>query len=409
MTEFITVLPPGEALQRLLEHLPGPLPPESVPTADGLGRVLARGIDSPANLPAFPRSTMDGYAVRAQDTFGATPSLPTYLNVAGEIHMGSVPTISLQPAQTMLIHTGGMIPENADAVVMVENTQPSRENEIEIFKAAAVGENILKVGEDVASGTEVLPSGLRLRPQDLGALMALGITEVEVIRMPRVAMIATGDEVMPPNAQTSPGQVRDINSYTLSALVETAGGVPVRYGIVPDNLASQKDAAEKALTDCDVVAISAGSSASVRDITAKVLHSLGDPGVLIHGVAVKPGKPTILAVANEKAAFGLPGNPVSAIVIARILLLPTLYYLQGTHAPEARIITAKLTRNIASNAGREDHVPVRILHNDGVTLAEPVFGKSNLIFTLVRSDGSVTVPLNSNGLGQGEIVDVELY
>ncbi len=409
MTEFITVLPPGEALQRLMEQLPGPLPSERVPTADGLGRVLARSIHSPTNLPAFPRSTMDGYAVRAQDTFGATPSLPTYLKVAGEIHMGSTPTISLQPAQTMLIHTGGMIPENADAVVMVENTQPSRENEVEVFKAAAVGENILKVGEDVVSGTEVLPSGLRLRPQDLGALMALGITQVEVIRRPKVAMIATGDEVIPPEAQTSPGQVRDINSYTLSGLVETAGGVPVRYGIVPDDLAHQKDAAEKALRECDVVVISAGSSASVRDITAKVLHSLGNPGVLIHGIAIKPGKPTIIAVANGKAAFGLPGNPVSAIVTARILLLPTIHYLQGTHKAKPRTVTAKLTRNIASNAGREDYVPVRVFHNDGVTLAEPIFGKSNLIFTLVRSDGSVTVPLNSNGLGKGETVDVELY
>ncbi len=409
MTEFFTLLPPAEALQRLLERLPGTLPPESVPTAAALGRVLAAGIDSPADLPAFPRSSMDGYAVRARDTFGATPSLPTYLKVAGEIRMGSVPAISLQPAHATLIHTGGMLPENADAVVKVENTQPSRENEIEILKAAAVGENVLKVGEDVTRGTEILPSGLRLRPQDLGALMALGITHIEVARRPSVALIATGDEVMPPEAATGPGQVRDINSYTLSGLVASVGGLPKRYGIVPDDLASLKNTAEKALRECDVLAISAGSSASVRDITEQVLHSLGAPGVLLHGVAVKPGKPTILAVANGKPAFGLPGNPVSAMVIARILLLPTLHFLQGTLAGDGTMVSARLTRNVASTAGREDHVPVRILHRDGETLAEPVFGKSNLIFTLVRSDGSVTVPLNSNGLSQGEIVDVRLY
>ncbi len=408
MTEFFTVLPPAEALQSLLDQLPGPLPHESIRTADALNRVLATRLDSPADLPAFARSTMDGYAVRAQDTYGATPSLPTYLTIVGEIAMGTEPAISLKRAQATLIHTGGMLPKNSDAIVMIENTQPSRENEIEILKAAAVGENVLKVGEDVAHGSEVLPSGFRLRPQDLGALMALGISQVKVARTPRVALIATGDEVVPPDAPTNPGQVRDINSYTLSGQIERVGGAAVRYGIVPDDLPRLKDAATKALRECDVVAISAGSSTSVRDITEQVLNSLGDPGVLLHGVAVRPGKPTILAVANGKPAFGLPGNPVSAMVIARLLLLPTLQFLQGALTPDAIIVSARLTRNVASSAGREDHVPVRIHRQGRETLAEPVFGKSNLIFTLVRSNGSVTVPLNSNGLSEGEIVDVQL-
>jgi molybdopterin molybdotransferase len=352
---------------------------------------------------------MDGYAVRAQDTFGATPSLPTYLRVAGEISMGSAPAKRLEPVHAMLIHTGGMLPENADAVVMVENTQPSIRDEIEIFKAAAVGENVLKVGEDVAQNGEVMQPGLRLRPQDLGALVALGITQIEVTRAPRVALIATGDEVLPPQATISPGQVRDINSYTLSGLVESVGGVPVRYGIIADDHHSLKAAAESALRKCDVLTISAGSSTSVRDITERVLHSLGEPGVLLHGIAMKPGKPTILAVSNGKPALGLPGNPVSAMVVARILLLPILHFLQGTHPPTANIVAAQLTRNITSTSGREDHIPVRLLSNEGKTYAEPIFGKSNLIFTLVRSDGSVTVPLNSNGLSQGETVNVLLY
>jgi len=409
MTEFFTLLPPAEALKCLLDELPGPLPSKSVPTSGALGRVLATRIHAPSDLPAFARSTMDGYAVRAQDTFGATPNLPTYLKVAGEVTMGSAPDISLNTAEATLIHTGGMLPENADAIVMVENTQLSRLNEIEVLRAAAVGENVLQVGEDVAYGDEVLASGARLRPQDLGALMALGITKVDVAQIPSVALIATGDEVIPPDASIIPGQVRDINSYALSGIVENAGGRPQRYGIIPDDINILKDIAAKALRKCDVLVITAGSSASIRDITKQVLDSLGHPGVLLHGVAVKPGKPTIIAVANGKPAIGLPGNPVSAMVIARLLLIPLVHHLLGYRTPEAPTVTAQLTRNIASSAGREDFIPVRILRESGGTLADPVFGKSNLIFTLVQSHGSVIVPLNSNGLSRGETVEVHLH
>ena len=409
MAEFFTLLPPGNALHSLLSHLPGPLPGEVVSTENSLDRVLTSTIYSPANLPSFPRSTMDGYAVRASDTFGATPNLPSYLAIVGEITMGSEASITLNNAQSALIHTGGMLPDNADAVVMIENTQPSKEDEIEILKAVAVGENVLNVGEDVIKDAEILLQGLRLRPQDIVALMALGITQISVTRRPSVAIISTGDEIVPPDSPLQSAQVRDVNSYTLSALITKAGGIPKRYGIISDKIDTLTETAKIALQECDSLIISAGSSASVRDITAEVLDNLGDPGIFLHGIAVKPGKPTILGACNGKPVFGLPGNPVSAINAANLLVRPTLHYLQGYEPPPPPLVNARLSRNIASVAGREDYIPVKLTHKDDTTIATPVFGKSNLIFTLVRSDGMVTVPLNSTGLNVGEDVTVELY
>jgi molybdopterin molybdotransferase len=410
MTEFFTLVSPTQALQTLIDQLNGALKSETISSIEALNRILAASITSPSNLPAFPRSTMDGYAVRAEDTYGATSNIPAYLSVVDEIQMGTVPSFKLEPAQAALIHTGGMLPENADAVIMIENTQTSRNDEIEIFKAVSVGENILKIGEDVTKGSEVIASGSNLRPQDIGALMALGITSVDVTVSPIVGLISTGNEVVHPDSTINPGQVRDINSYSLSALVQSAGGIPKRYGIIKDDLTSVQEAAKIALSECDILVIAAGSSVSARDITSDVINNLGKPGILLHGIAVKPGKPTILAVANNKPIFGLPGNPVSAMVVARLLLVPTINFLNGANTrTTSSVITAVLTRNISSIAGREDHVPVLIKTVEGKTLAEPVFGKSNLIFTLVRSTGSVIVPINSNGLVQGSLVDVHLY
>ena len=411
MTEFFTLVSPNQALQTLIDQLNGPLKSETIPSAEALKRTLSANITSPSDLPAFPRSTMDGYAVRAVDTYGATPNMPAYLSLAGEIHMGTVPSFKLEAAQAALIHTGGMLPENADAVIMIETTQTSRKDEIEIFNAVSVGENILNVGEDVTKGSEVIPNGSILRPQDIGALMALGITNVDVTASPIVGLISTGDEVVHPDSNINPGQVRDINSYSLSALVQSAGGIPKRYGIIEDNLDTVQEAAEIGSEECDILVIAAGSSVSARDITSDVINNLGEPGVLIHGIALKPGKPTILAVAKNKPIFGLPGNPVSAMVVARLLLVPTIQFLSGANLDNevSTVITAELTHNIPSIAGREDHVPVLIKTIDGKISAEPVFGKSNLIFTLVRSTGSVIVPINSNGFIQGSTVQVHLY
>ncbi len=331
MPEFFNVLPPDAARDLLFSHLTAVLPPETIPTEEALGRVTAVAPQAPHALPAFRRSTMDGYAVKAANTYGASESLPAFLTVIGEVPMGKPADSELAIGQAALVHTGGMIPASADAVVQVEHTQVISEQftvdseqssvsmfqmpfEIEILKAVAVGQNVLQVGEDVGERAEVLPAGHLLRPQDLGGLLAVGITEVSVVRRPRVAILATGDEVVHPGQVAGPGQIRDINSYTVAGLTRQAGGIPVMGGIVPDNFVALQTAAVQALAENDMLVMSAGSSVSVRDMTVEVIEGLGQPGVLLHGVATRPGKPTIVGVVEGKPVIGLPGNPVSAMV-----------------------------------------------------------------------------------------------
>jgi molybdopterin molybdotransferase len=410
MPEFLELLPPSEALALLLRHLPEPTPEaETIATAASLSRVTAYEIAAPEPLPAFSRSTVDGYAVHARDTFGASDTLPAYLILAGEVPMGAAPGFALQPGQAALIHTGGMLPSGADAVVMLEYTQAARPGEIEILRAVAIGENELHTGEDVQVGQVVLPAGRRLRPAEIGGLMALGLTRVPVVVPPRVGILSTGDEVVPPDQMIQPGQVRDVNSYTLSTLVEKHGGCPVCYGIIADQRLSLKDALTRALQECDLVVITAGSSASTRDLTANVINELGEPGVLVHGVNVKPGKPTILAVTGGKPVIGLPGNPVSAFVIAGLFVVPLVERLLGlpTDIPRAAI-SARLSINLPSQAGREDWVPVRLIHGLQGWTAEPIFYKSNLIFTLAQADGLIHIAPAATGLEVDAPVLVEL-
>jgi molybdopterin molybdotransferase len=410
MPEFFNVLAPEVALHTLLDRLQTRLGAETVPTSAARGRVTAAAVLAPENLPAFPRSTMDGYAVRANDTFGASESLPAYLEVVGEVPMGRAPTMTLRVGQAAVAYTGGMLPDGADAVVMVENTQAIDATSIEIFRPVAPGENVVQVGEDVRIGEVIVPAGCLLRPQDIGGLVSLGITEVKVSQRPRVAIVSTGDEIVSPDTAPAPGQVRDINTYTVAALVQQAGGVPVPLGVVPDDYAAQCQAAEAGLAQADILIFSAGSSVSSRDMTVQVLNSLGVPGVLVHGIAHRPGKPTIVALIDGKPAFGLPGNPVSAMIVFGILVRPTLYALSGCfQPPQPTIVSARLTKNIPSVTGREDHVQVRLSRADGAWHAEPVFGKSNLIYTLIRAAGVVVVPLDKGGLYAGEEVPVQIY
>jgi len=309
----------------------------------------------------------------------------------------------------MRISTGGMLPDGADAVVMVENTQAVDSMTIEVVRPVAPGENVLRVGEDVARGAAVLPSGHRLRPQDLGGLAAIGIVEVEVARRLRVAIISSGDEVVAPDQTPKPGQIRDVNTSTLDALVRRDGHDPVPIGIVPDEYEELAATARRARNAADVVILSAGSSVSARDMTAEVLDSLGQPGVLVHGVALKPGKPTVLGVADGTPIFGLPGNPVSCMVTFDLFVAPTLARLSGATEVPRRTLQARLTHNIASVAGREDYIQVRLAQRDGELWADPVFGKSNLIYTLIRSDGLVKVDLDTGGLSAGNLVSVTLF
>ena len=407
MPEFLNLLPPEMALTRLLEHFSVRPEPEEVDAASALGRVTTGPVFAPHSLPSFSRSTVDGFAVRAADTYGASESLPAYLKLSGEIPMGAAPGFSIDRAHCALIHTGGMLPDGTDGVAMVEHTQTTGEGEVEVLRAVAVGENILKEGEDVQTGQEVIAAGTRLRPAEIGGLMALGITRISVARKPRVGVLSSGDEVVPPETNLAPGQVRDVNAYTLSALVESGGGVPRRYGILPDQAQPMHSAAERALSESDLVVITAGSSASARDLTAQVINQLGAPGVLVHGVDVRPGKPTILAVCNGKPVIGLPGNPVSALVIAWLFVMPVLEALQGLRRGLPRpAVAARLTVNLPSQAGREDWVAVRLLPDVEGFQAEPVFGKSNLIFTLARADGLIRIPPDATGLAAGELVEV---
>jgi molybdopterin molybdotransferase len=303
-----------------------------------------------------------------------------------------------------------MLAEGADAVVMVEHTQPAQDSTIEVVRPVAPGENVIQVGEDVRRGDVVLPVGHTLRPQDIGGLMALGITHVNVGRRPRVAIVSTGDELVPPRDRPGPGQIRDINSYTISALVARSGGIPVRTPLVADEFEAQQVAAARAMEQGDILVFSAGSSVSSHDMTASVIASLGEPGVLVHGISIKPGKPTIVGIADGKPAFGLPGNPVSAMVVFDLLVRPTISLLSGCdQPPEPQTVYARLLRDVASLAGREDYVQIRLVHRDGDLCAEPVFGKSNLIYTLIRADGTVKVTLDEGGLYAGDLVPVRLY
>ena len=376
MPEFLTLLPPDQARETMLSHLANPvIDSESVDVARALGRFTTADIFAPHPLPDFPRTTVDGYAVRARDTFGASDSLPAYLNMIGEVPMGDSPSFELGAGQCALIHTGGMLPTGADAVVMIEYTQmvgagsprPGRDAEratpaeIEIFKSVADGENVIRVGEDVAQEQLVIPKGTHLRPAEIGGLMALGITSIGVARKPRVGLISTGDEVIDPSQTPRPGQVRDINSYTLGALVEKSGGEAVRYGIFSDQFQALKEAAARALSGCDMVIITAGSSASTRDMTAEVIRALGEPGVLVHGINTRPGKPTILGVCHGKAVIGLPGNPVSALVNGYLFVVPVIEKLLGALSKPKAIVMANLTVNLPSQAGREDWWPVKLI------------------------------------------------
>ena len=418
MPEFLKLLPPDEARALLLSQISVHPSSEEVDSASALGRVTAEPVVAPHPLPEFSRSTVDGYAVRARDTFGASDSQPTYLSLIGEIPMGSEAGLKLQSAQCALIHTGGMLPDGADAVVMLEYTQAvqsalgsSRQGEIEVLRAAATGENTIAVGEDVRAGSVVIGAGRHIRPAEIGGLMALGIKRLRVATKPSIGLISSGDEVIAPEHRPAPGQVRDVNAFTLAALIEQYGGKPVSYEIVPDDKEKLKAVAAKALDECDAVIITAGSSASTRDMTAEVIDSLGQPGVLVHGVNTRPGKPTILGVCDGKAVIGLPGNPVSALVNGYLFVVPIIEKLLGLPADTKRpSLMARLTVNLASQAGREDWWPVKLAADSerGGYLAEPIFGKSNLIFTLAAADGLLRIAPDATGLEAGEMVEVFL-
>jgi len=380
---------------------------------DSLGKVLAEEIVSPCNLPGFIRSTMDGYALRAEDSFGASESLPSYLRLIGEIKMGSKSELKINPGEAVKIFTGGMLPEGANAVIMWEYTSEIDDTTIELRKSVAPGENIAREDEDLKAGEVLLKEGHKLRPQDIGVLAGIGKVKVKVSKKPRVAIISTGNEVVPPQDVPQVGEIRDINSYTLGACVKKANGIPIYGGIVKDEANFLEQEIRKFIEKdrVEAVVISGGSSMGSRDITLEVLSKLGKPGVLIHGVSVKPGKPTIIAIADNRPLFGLPGHPVSAMIIFDLFVRPLISWLQGedynnVFSPK---IEAELISNVASDPGREDYIRVVLYEENGKFYAKPILGKSGLISTMVRASGLVKIGLNVEGLKKGSKVMVRLF
>lgn len=410
VAEFTDTPLPAAAYARFRAAFQPQVRVELIALDAAVGRHLAVDVTAPHDLPEFPRSTVDGYAVRTADLAGATVDAPAALTVAGEASMGQAPTTAVTRGAAVKIHTGAMLPEGAEAVAMVEWTREVALGRISINRSVRLGDNIITRGEDVRAGELLLHAGRRLRPEDIGGLAAIGMVQVAVARHPVVAIISGGDEVVPPHVTPGPAQVRDVNAATLAALVEAAGGSPWQLGIAPDDLAVFTTMAEAALAGADMVIVSGGSSVGTRDVTRAAVDSFGPPGVIVHGIAVRPGKPTMLAVVRGRPFFGLPGNPVSAIATFRLFVEPTLQRYLGVEEVHPRLpLRARLVAPVPPSGGREDYVQVRLIERDGETLAEPVLGKSNLIFTVVRADGYIRVPVDRAGLPAGEIVQVCQY
>lgn len=384
---------------------------ETLPLVEAFDRVLATEVLAPSDLPAEARSTMDGFAVSARDTFGASQGSPCYLTISGEVRMGEPAHQVLTPGSCQKIPTGGLLPQGADGVVMLEDTIPVDATMIEIVKGTGVGGNVIARGEDIAAGALALAAGTRLRPQDIGLLAGLGIAEVEVYRQVRVGILSTGDEIVPHHATPEPGQIRDINALALAGQVLRCGGVHRLYPIVSDREEIFLPALRQAVTENDVVLFSGGSSVGVRDLGEQVITALGPPGILVHGVALKPGKPVLIGMSGGTPIFGLPGHPVSAMVCFDLFVAPTMEILSGLSG-ECRprpYLLATLARNLNSAAGRRDIVRVRLQQNGEHWLADPVLGKSGSISTLSRAHGYFEIEESIQGVNENSTVKVFLY
>lgn len=411
MPEFLKLRPLAESVEVFLRSIPVPGEDRifKIPTEEACRFVNAGSVNAREDSPPFDRSTVDGYAVKAADTFGASESLPVYLKLAGEVPMGITSSVIMHAHEAALIHTGGMLPEGADAVVMLENTRSIRTQEIEIYKAVSSEENTIRRGEDLKSGDLILEEGRRMRPVEIGGLLSQGITKVKVYRQPIVGVISSGDELVPPGEDIKPGQIRDINSHILAALVDQHCANHRFYGITPDDKSILRNLLRQAFTECDAVVVTAGSSVSSRDSTAELIQELGAPGILVHGINIKPGKPTILAVCDGKPVIGLPGNPISAFVIASLVVVPMIEKLSGNSSPGVKpSISAVLSANVPSQSGRLDFIPVSLKPAGGTQMAIPIFFKSNLIFNLVRADGLMRIPEDATGLEAGAQVEIYL-
>ena len=411
LKDFFKVVAPQEA-RRILLEVP-PVGTETVATVRARSRVLAEDLYSQVDLPHFHRAAMDGYAVKAKDTFGASQSLPAYLKLAGVVEMGKEATQALNTGDAIRISTGGMMPPDADAVVMVEYTDETDGGLVEIHRGVSPWQNVIQIGDDIKKGEPVFPRGRRLRAHDLGALTGVGISSIAVYQRPRVALISTGDEIIDADSDPKPGQVRNINQHSLAGVIEEVGGELKDWGVISDDRAQLTQAIGGALEWADVVLLSGGSSMGAKDITLETILSFPDSEFVFHGISIAPGKPTIFAKACGKPILGLPGYPVSALVIFDLFGAPMLRRLGGESVEAlqrfSRTVRARLKTNIASQLGREDYVRVTLEHDAAGYIATPLPSKSGAIFTLVKADGMVRLEMNQDGLERGEDVEVILF
>ena len=408
---FFKVLAPQDALRLLLAV--EPVGAERTPSVKGRARVLAEDLHSTVDLPHFHRAAMDGYAVKAKDTFGASQSLPAYLKLAGVVEMGKEARQPLATGEAMRISTGGMMPPDSDAVVMVEYSEEVAGPLVEIHRGVSPWQNVIQIGDDIKKGELVFPRGRRLRPHDIGALTGVGISSIPVYQRPRVALISTGDEIVDADTEPLPGQVRNINQHSLAGLIEECGGELKDWGVIRDDRSELTTAIGAALQWGDLVLLSGGSSMGAKDIALETILSFPDSEFIFHGISIAPGKPTIFAKACGKPILGLPGYPVSALVIFDLFAASLIRRLGGEEVDDlqrfSKSVRATLKTNIASQIGREDYVRVTLERESNRYVATPLPSKSGAIFTLVKADGMVRIEMNQDGLERDEEVEVILF
>jgi len=405
--DFFQYMPLSQAREMVAASLAGVVSStETVDLPQALGRVASAAVTAGEALPPFSRSSVDGFAVRSADTFGAGEAIPVLLAITGEVAMGEQAGGALLPGQAVAIPTGGMLPPGADAVVMIEHTDRPDADTLLVHRVAAPGENVVARGEDIATGTVILAIGTYIGPQHIGILAACGHGRVPVRKKPVAAVISSGDELVDIGETPASGQIRDINSYALGAMLTEAGCMVERLGIVRDSYEDFLTVLTEAVSSCQMVVISGGSSVGARDYTVRAIGSLGSPGVLIHGIAVKPGRPTVFGMIGKVPVFGLPGHPVAAMTVCEQLVKPAVRSILGQKTGCSWAVPAAVTRSVASAPGRDDFINVRLDKREGGYTADPVLGKSGLISTIAQADGIVHIPADKSGLYSGESVEV---
>ena len=405
MRMFGALISLDEAKRRVIDCVVPITRTECVPVPDAMDRVIAEDIVASLNVPPFDRSAMDGYAVKASDTYRAAEFKPIGLALAGKIFAGERTNLKLNRGEAIKIATGARIPKGADAVVMAENTEQDKKR-VQIFKPVHPKANISMAGEDIKSGTRVLACGMCLDPGKVGVLSALGMKNVKVFAKPDVAIVPTGEEVASPGTRLRDGQIYDINSYTISSLVKSHGGIPRVF----DNVEDTEDALAQAVEDArmyDLVVFSGGSSVGERDLLVNVLSSNGR--MLFHGIQVKPGKPTLCALVDKKLVFGMPGYPTACLTICYILLSPVLKKLARLPPEKQRTVSGKIAKRFVSTVGRHVILTVKLEVREDEIYAEPVFKESGAITSMSRADGYIEIPPNVDVIEKGENVTVRLF